>query len=101
MSKTIRAVSIVLFLGIVLAANTPLFAQSTGNATLRGTVKDPQGALINNAIVTITNEATRDDRKAKTNDSGLFVLYREGGKSGLQNECADISDTEPKRHQGY
>jgi len=74
MSKTIRAFSIVLYLGIVLASTTLALAQSTGNATLRGTVKDPQGALIRGAVVTVVNEATRDDRKAKTNDAGVFVF---------------------------
>ena len=47
-------------------------AQSSGNATLRGRVTDPAGAVIADASVTLINEASKDERKSKTNDEGLF-----------------------------
>jgi hypothetical protein len=50
------------------------FAQTTGSSTLRGTVKDPQGAIVRDASVTLMNERTKDERKAKTNDDGAFVF---------------------------
>ncbi|MFL6332562.1 MAG: carboxypeptidase regulatory-like domain-containing protein [Pyrinomonadaceae bacterium] len=50
------------------------FAQTTGSATLRGTVKDPAGAVVPNASVTLTNEGTKEERKATTNDEGGYVF---------------------------
>jgi Carboxypeptidase regulatory-like domain/TonB-dependent Receptor Plug Domain len=57
-----------------LASASTVFAQTTGSATLRGTVKDPQGAIVRGAAVTLTNERTKDERKATTNDDGSFVF---------------------------
>ena len=74
MLKLVRAFSPVLSLGLALVLTTYAFAQSTGSATLRGSVKDPQGAVIGRATVTLINEATKDERKARTNDSGLYVF---------------------------
>src|SRR5215216_6837370 len=47
-------------------------AQTTGSGTLRGTVQDPAGAIIRDASVTLINERTKDERKAKTNDEGAY-----------------------------
>jgi hypothetical protein len=47
-------------------------AQSTA-ATVSGTVKDSSGALVPNAKVTLTNQATKESRTTDTNDSGIFV----------------------------
>ena len=44
----------------VLAGVIPAAAQTTGSATLRGTVKDPQGAVIRDATITLINERTKD-----------------------------------------
>lgn len=49
-------------------------AQTTGSATLRGTVKDPQGAVIRDATVTLTNERTRDERQAKSSEDGTYTF---------------------------
>jgi hypothetical protein len=59
---------------LMLALMSGASAQSIGSATLRGTVKDPTGALVSNATVTLVNEATKDERKAQSGDSGLFVF---------------------------
>src|ERR1700741_702035 len=50
------------------------FAQSTGSATLRGTVKDPQGAIIRGAMVTLVNERTREDSTAKSSEDGSYTF---------------------------
>src|SRR5436190_5769111 len=50
------------------------FAQTTGSGTLRGTVKDPQGAIVRGATVTLTNERTKDERKTVTRDDGDFTF---------------------------
>jgi hypothetical protein len=57
---------------LVPAASTS--AQITGSATLRGTVRDPNGAVVPNATVTLINERTKDERKTTSNDEGLYVF---------------------------
>jgi hypothetical protein len=52
----------------------PVAAQTTGSASLRGTVKDPQGAIIRDAVVTITNNRTRDERKATSSEDGTYTF---------------------------
>ncbi len=74
MFRVVRPLTLLLAIGLVLVTSSFALAQSTGSATLRGTIKDPQGAVIGGATVTIINDATKDERKGKTNDSGLFVF---------------------------
>ncbi len=50
------------------------FAQTTGAATLRGTVKDPQGAVLPDATVTLINERTKEERQDKANGEGGYVF---------------------------
>ena len=49
-------------------------AQTTGSATLRGSVKDANGAVVANATVTLINEATKVERKTSANREGVYVL---------------------------
>jgi hypothetical protein len=49
-------------------------AQTTGSATLRGQVKDANGAVIADATVTLVNEGTKAGRKTTTNKDGIYVL---------------------------
>jgi hypothetical protein len=49
-------------------------AQTTGSATLRGAVKDANGAVLTDSTVTLVNEATRIERKTTTNKDGIYVL---------------------------
>ena len=69
----LRFFSMIVCLAIVGCAQA-IFAQTTGSATLRGTVKDPQGAIIRGATVTLTNTRTNDERKVTTNDDGAYVF---------------------------
>ena len=62
-------VSVILVIGL---ATFPVCAQST--AILTGIVLDPSGAVIPDAEVTCTNEATRMILHAFTNQSGLFRI---------------------------
>src|SRR5213592_2230441 len=57
-----------------LASAPSVLAQGTGSATLRGTVKDPKGAVVPSATVTVINERTKDERKTTTNDEGVYVF---------------------------
>jgi hypothetical protein len=49
-------------------------AQTTGSATLRGIVKDPNGSALAGATVTLKNMRTQSDRKTKTNSDGIYVF---------------------------
>jgi hypothetical protein len=55
-----------------VAGGQSSFAQTSGSATLRGAVRDPQGAVVAGATVTLINERTKDERKAATNDDGGY-----------------------------
>src|SRR5438552_7237475 len=58
---------------LVALASLALFAQSD-LGSITGFVKDPTGATIPNATVTVRNEATGAERKATTNESGSFTV---------------------------
>ncbi len=57
-----------------LANVQPAVAQTTGSATLRGTVKDPQGAILRDATVTLLNERTKEDRRTKSSEDGTYTF---------------------------
>src|SRR5437867_4196305 len=69
----LRFLFTVICLGILATAQTA-FGQTTGSGTLRGTIKDPQGAIIRGATVTLINQRTKDERKTTTNDDGNYVF---------------------------
>ncbi len=52
----------------------PAVAQTTGSATLRGTVKDPTGAVIRDAVITLINERTKDERQTKSSEDGTYTF---------------------------
>src|SRR3954468_9176371 len=58
---------------VFLAAALAAFAQSS-TSTLDGLVKDPQGALIPNAQVTVINVATQQSIAAVTDDRGHWAI---------------------------
>src|SRR5215471_19267194 len=62
------------FVLCVTALAVTTSAQVTGSATLRGTLKDPKGAVVPNATVTLVNEATQAERKTTSNDEGQYVF---------------------------
>src|ERR1041385_3188888 len=51
----------------------PVFSQSV-TATLRGTVKDPEGAAVPGATVTATNTEKGIERTVMTNERGDYVI---------------------------
>ncbi|SDE76805.1 TonB-dependent receptor [Terriglobus roseus] len=61
-----------LYVSIAVAATSIAHAQTT--ATLSGVVKDPQGALIPNATVTVHSNATGAERSVTSGNSGEYVL---------------------------
>jgi hypothetical protein len=59
----------------IFACAGALFAQSQSNAAdLQGFVRDPQGAVVQNATVTARNPATNTSRTAMTNDEGFYQI---------------------------
>ena len=67
-------VSVFVFSLTLLANMKPAVAQTTGSATLRGTVKDPQGAIIRGATITLINERTKDERRATSSEDGTYTF---------------------------
>ena len=64
-----------LFVSIVTFSATALLAQSGGNSTsVTGTVLDPSGAVVPNAVVTVHNPVSQYERSATTDDKGAFSI---------------------------
>jgi len=59
------------------------FGQGQGNSAIRGSIKDPQGAVVAGAAVTLTNPETNFTRATTSNDSGQFAF--EGLQPGVYN----------------
>lgn len=65
---------LLLMLAIVsLSVHVPVYAQ-TSTATVSGFITDSTGAIVSNASVTYTNQATGIVTKATTNDAGLYRI---------------------------
>jgi hypothetical protein len=61
-------------LSFLLLSCTNLPAQVTASASLSGTIKDKNQAVISNANVTVTNKATGRSRTTTTNESGEYRI---------------------------
>ncbi len=64
---------VLLFVTLFVMMSSALLAQSD-NGTVVGFVKDPSGAVVPKAKVTIRNEATGVERQTTTNESGYYVV---------------------------
>src|ERR1043165_2275360 len=64
-----RSISLV---GIILGLAAAVFGQEA-RSTIQGSVKDPQGAMVTGANVTVTALETKTVIALKTNDAGRFV----------------------------
>lgn len=58
---------------ILLLCATPLGAQ-THTGSIRGILTDPNGAVITEAVVTLTSEETGEERTTTTNGEGEYVI---------------------------
>ncbi len=61
-----------LFFAVALAVH----AQGANSGTISGTVKDPSGAAVPNAIVEIQYVVSGFDRTAKTDNQGGFSFFK-------------------------
>src|SRR3974390_336997 len=59
---------------VSICFTTPAFAQATYTSQVRGVVKDQSGAMVTQATVSITNDATGINSTAHTDNHGLYVL---------------------------
>ena len=59
---------------ICLLLSVPAWSQASYTAQIRGVVKDQTGALVPNATVTITNDATGISATSHSDDHGLYIL---------------------------
>ena len=69
--KSNRRVLFLIVLSLLFAS--PALAQ-THRASLRGTVYDPNGAVIQGATLTLTNVATNESRTTTSNDEGEYTI---------------------------
>jgi hypothetical protein len=69
--KIFERVGCALF-ALILAGSA--FSQTAATADLHGTVKDPNGAVIQNATITVRDEARNFERTVQSDASGSFTL---------------------------
>src|SRR5438034_2752988 len=68
-----RMSALTAMLGLMLLAPTNVFAQQDA-ATITGEVRDPSGAVVANAAVTLTNVDTNISVATVTNDRGAYTV---------------------------
>src|SRR5690349_1010878 len=59
---------------LIISLHLTAFSQQAANATLNGTVTDPNGAVVAGAKITATQTATTVKRNTVTNDDGFYVF---------------------------
>jgi hypothetical protein len=72
-NKFKRLLMTVTMLALVANMIFPVMAQNP-TGSIRGTVTDPQGAVITNATVTVVRKATGDTRKVSTGGDGIYAV---------------------------
>lgn len=73
MSRVCSKAALARLLAIFLVASVFAFAQSD-LTSISGFVRDASGAVVPNANVTLKNENTGQERRAKTNESGYYIF---------------------------
>ncbi len=71
-----RAMRLILALGVTAFMLVPagVLAQIAGTANIQGTVTDPSGAVVANAKVQLTGEATNVKRDTQSDGSGVYLF---------------------------
>ncbi|MFL6208512.1 MAG: carboxypeptidase regulatory-like domain-containing protein [Pyrinomonadaceae bacterium] len=70
-TRQLRFLSLAL---LCLLCAAPVAWAQTSSSTLRGVVKDPNGAVVPSATVTLINTQRGDQRQVKTSDDGAYVF---------------------------
>lgn len=74
MKRYVELKAFFLALALIISVSSASFAQEETAATVTGQVTDSTGAIIKGAVVVITNDTTRQERRLETNDDGQFVI---------------------------
>lgn len=74
MKRHVELKAFFLALALILSVSSASFAQEETAATVTGQVTDSTGAIIKGAVVVITNDTTKQERRLETNDDGQFVI---------------------------
>ena len=69
MKKVAFTLALLLVVGVAMPS---LYAQSTTQGSIRGTVTDPSGAVVPNANVTLKNNQTGTEQTATSNSTGAY-----------------------------
>lgn len=69
-----RQMLFIVILGLAFLFPPPTFAQQAATANLTGTIKDPNGALVAGAMVSVKQKTTGVSRDVVSNDHGSFVI---------------------------
>jgi Carboxypeptidase regulatory-like domain len=69
-----RAIQILCVCLFAICSVRALWAQSTNTGTVAGTITDQSNAVVNNATVTLTDNATKNSRAATTNETGRYIF---------------------------
>ena len=64
------------FLALLLVLGPVALAQSTTNGAIGGIVKDPQGAVVPNASITVRNEETNKESTGTSDGEGRFRIVQ-------------------------
>lgn len=81
--------SLLLALIALLVAAPVTFGQAATSSTVRGVVKDQNGAIVPGATVTLTSKVRGDSRNAKTTGEGAYVFTAiDAGEYSLKVESA-------------
>ncbi|HUS18842.1 MAG TPA: TonB-dependent receptor [Terriglobales bacterium] len=62
------------WMSLIMLMATVAAAQNAATADLRGTVKDPNGAVVSNATVTIRDESRNFERSVKSDAEGNYLI---------------------------
>jgi hypothetical protein len=69
-----KCVALLLTICLLSLCSIPALAQSQTTGRITGTVKDESGAVINGAEVTVTSQATGEERKVMTDSDGNYFV---------------------------
>lgn len=105
--RHIRLLHLIFALVALFCLATVSFGQEETAATITGVVTDSAGAVVQKAMVTVTNKDTNAERKVETNDDGNYivtpltpgtytvVIEHEGFKRYLQTVTLNAKDRRP------
>src|SRR4051812_46395713 len=92
--QPMRAIKFACMMLAVMFLAMSAVAQNVATADLRGVVKDPNGAVVTNATVTMHDEAKNIDRTVKTNDQGEYLFSQLApGNYTMTVEAANFGKT--------